>query len=114
LPRVLAVVFQNGTSVGDRSAIEEIFARRQGAADEFARWNAKPQDWSRDRFAEEFGRVRTSQGSSVARSAYEVGASIAVSQIRAELERSGTPTIAALRQFLRDKARDWQQATGRQ
>ncbi|MGO9228323.1 MAG: hypothetical protein ACLQKA_03795 [Bryobacteraceae bacterium] len=113
-PEIVAVVFEDGTSIGDPHAIDAIFARRQGAADEFARWDNTPSDWTRERFAEEFGRARKAQTDSVARNAYQVGVSIAASQIRGALDQPNASTIAELRRLISDRAKVWQQAAGRQ
>jgi hypothetical protein len=115
IPEIVAVVFEDGTSISNSRAVDDIFDRRQGVADEFALWNSKPPDWTRERFAEEFGRgAREIQAGFVPRSAYEVGMSIAVSQIRGALEQPGTLTIAELRQFLSGRTKAAQQASRRQ
>jgi len=108
IPKVLAVVFQDGTSVGDMRAAEEIFTRRQGAADEFAHWHNMPTDWTNEHFADEFRRTREAQAGKPTRSAYEVGVLVAVSQIKGAIQQY---KVAELREFLADSTRSWQQGT---
>jgi len=112
-PEIVAVVFDDRTSIGDSRAINDIFDRRRGAADEFARWSSTPADWTRERFADEFGTARRAQTDLTARNAYQVGASIAVSQIRGALEQRDGRTMAELRQSFSEQEKIWRQATGR-
>lgn len=111
VPLVLAVVFEDGTSIGDPEAVKEIFDRRQGAADEYSYWMKMLINVGRERFTKELANHRgtnTSDDRVVVRNAYEVGASISVAAIRSALAGPEGRTDTRLRQFLTDKVKQSQ------